>query len=298
MEQRRDRQKPRMTLVQKPFMKKGVRVWSFSDLENLVEWTSTQVVSRCGVHLLVRTRGVPMGSGISPVKAVIAMAECERRAWLNVSRAREQRHVRVGERVCEVYNGKRLADDITLFSKVNCAECIFSFAKGVYLAPLEVEREEDGQQIRVCDLELQILGSAAEVEVLEIRKFDKNAAYVVGECDSPPRVRYQPYLGKPIPATITAWFAGRWHDEILKNKLSAYHAGLASAGAVDAVAEVLLFGHPFGVVMRGVKGIRDPALVWLRNSAMMWLRRYVCFESGCAQIQRAAWSFHVDIGAP
>ncbi len=150
----------------------------------------------------------------------------------------------------------------------------------------------------MCDLELQILGSAAEVEVLEIGKFDNNAAFVVGECDSPPRVRYQPYLGKPTPATITAWLAGWWHDEILKNKLSAYHAGLASAGAVDAVAEVLLLGHPFGVVLRGVKGIRDPTLVWLRNAAMMWLRRCVRVELGQSQIQRAVWKFHVDTGAP
>ncbi len=104
----------------------------------------------------------------------------------------------------------------------------------------------------------------------------------------------------PPPPEVSGRLIQREDDneQTVRNRLSAYHAGLASAGAVDAVAEVLLLGRPFGVVMRGVKGIRDPALVWLRNTAMMWLQRYVVSEVGCAQIQSAAWRFHVDIGAP
>ena len=66
----------------------------------------------------------PMGSSISPVKAAIALSECERVAITDKAAAAQWELTQGDESPSDVISGVRLADDITLVSKMLCTRCM------------------------------------------------------------------------------------------------------------------------------------------------------------------------------
>ena len=156
-------------------------MWSFNALKKLNEWTSTSVASRCGKHLLIRMRGQPMGAGISPVKCGISVSETERRGWENTAAAREKGFIEDGEKMVELINGSRIADDTTVGSKLFCGDCVVQFLQEcVYVAPLAIEVEEVGNPIGVADLTLTVRVDEDDAEWLDVCKHDKNTEYALG----------------------------------------------------------------------------------------------------------------------
>lgn len=298
-ERKRGRLKPTMVLVRKEFRKRGQRVWSFTQLRQMVEWSSTQVVSRVGQQMLVRIRGQPMGATMSPIKCAIAISECERRGWSNVEAARRAGYVLRGEAVTQVVNGKRLADDVTVASKLLCANCVCKFLRRlVYKAPLKLEVEEIGQNIGVGDLELQILraGLHGEREHLDVFLRDKNAQFLVGAAPAPPRIRWEPFLGYQTGMQCTRWLTGRFFDIVYKNKHAVMAQARTTSGVIEAAVEMLALSYPLSMVKRAIGNIRNPGLERWRKIVLDWVKVFVVEPIVVKALQDAAWRTRVSLG--
>lgn len=294
-ERRRGRQKPTPILVRKSFQKKGQRVWSLRQLKQCVEWPSTQVVSRTGRDMLVRVRGQPMGATLSPVKCAIVISECERRGWTNTNAAIAAGFVRKGDAVGYMINGKRIVGDVTVGSKVLCSDCVCEFLeKLVYKAPLAIEVEEVGRTTGVADLEPSIIeGDGDQEEFLDVYQRDKSQEYVLGLVARPKRIRWEPWLGHQTVHQIQQWLVGRFHDVVEKNGHALLKKERQRCGIVEAMAEMVLLDYPKSMIVRALKGIRNPALTEWVKLAQEWVETKVSFPAVEKKVQDAVWATRI-----
>jgi hypothetical protein len=283
-------------LLRRAFRQKGRRVWSFRDLLRMVRWTNAQMVTRCGVHVVKRKKGTPMGSAFSPIKAEVATSEMERRAWSNDVACRRKGFTQAGERPRDVLDGKIIADDAVVFSKLLWPKCIRRFIRWTYKRPLVPELEAEGQDIDLADRKMKIFLDSIGEEDLEAFRMDKNEAYVVGMAPSPPRVRFTPNLGYTTTRQISAWIIGRFHDELKKNLTSYRFPEVCAVHAVDTVAEILLLNYSRARVFKALKYVRTPELHDMRDIARNWVLGMTTDGSTETDIKRNVWDFHVMIG--
>jgi hypothetical protein len=214
-----------------------------------------------------------MGLSISPVKSGIACCEAERRGWSSKAKARALGFLKDGEELQQVVNGRGIADDATLCSKVLCGECIVAFAqKMVYRKRLPVEPEELGAEISVADLSLKVRELANGQLHLDVWKKDKNDDWCIGAVPRPPRVRYEPALGYQTKRQICSWMICRFIDEKRKNALALEAGQRTGIGVISACAEWMLLGYTTKQLRRALHGVRSPEVAHLRKLAEGWLR--------------------------
>jgi len=248
--------------------------WKGGDLERITEWTAGHMLTRLGVHYLLRVRGVPMGSSISPVKASVALSDMEGTAYAKPEAARRRGFLTAHELPRQSISGKRSADDITLMSRECCLTCIKRWGQYVYRGLL-LEFEEEGQVCTMCDRFIELLEGSEEGEVaIRIRRSDKNTPWVTGESSEPVRVRFQPCIGVAGCRQIAGWLQGRWSDEVAKNARDPYAADVTTLGVCSLVAELLLMGYSCGQVVKACRVIRAPELQWAVKAAKTWMQRF------------------------
>ena len=112
-------------------------------MEKTVAWTAAHKLTRLGKFLLRRRKGVPMGSGILPEEANTALGECERLAYADSASAKRRRFSVAGWTPEDIARSRRLANDITLRSKVPCGDCLFQRTRTFYRG-LKLEVAEKG----------------------------------------------------------------------------------------------------------------------------------------------------------
>lgn len=236
-----------------------------------------------------------MGSSISPVKACIVTSACEGAAWSNPAAARRAGYLKDGEQVDEVVGGARIADDGVLFSKLLCCSCLFTFGeKRVYRKPLIFEREEFGSSVQVADRNIAASVDDDDEDFLDVTLVDKNTDFVCGACVTPKRIRYTPNLGYTTLREVTAWIAGRLHDQLRKQASAKQAADLMVVGAVDAAVEIILLGYAPRFVQKALRSIRDPSLQWLCRTVGRWLKIEMLPGMTASEIHDRCWQFHKD----
>lgn len=209
--------KPSYRLIKRAFRKRGEKVWSFTNLMRLVRWANSMTITRCGKHLLRRVKGTPMGASISPIKAEVVTASCERDGCLNAAGARRSNHLRRDETVADVLVGVRIADDGVVASKLECPLCIFSFLeRRVSRRPLIIEREEHGGVVHVADRCFECIPQDNDWNA-DCHLVDKNVDWVTGRSLTAPRTRYVEDLGCITTGTLTGSITGRFHETLRKN---------------------------------------------------------------------------------
>jgi len=199
----------------------------------------------------------------------------------------------------QVVNGKRLADDVTVASKLLCGRCVCKFLQElVYKPPLAIEVEEVGRAIGVGDLVLQVLerGSEGPREHLDFFLRDKNAQFLVGADPFPPRVRWEPYLGYQTGAQCTRWLTGRFFDIVYKNRFAVLSYARTTSGIVEATVEMLLLGYPVSMTKRALGNVRNPTLAPWRKIAIDWIRAFVVEPVRRRSLQEAAWTTRRSLG--
>lgn len=239
-----------------------------------------------------------MGATLSPVKCAIAISEYERRGWSNSKAAMEAGYLKRGESVASVINGKRIADDVTVASKLLCSRCVCEFLeKVVYKAPLAIEVEEIGRTIGVADLELSVVddGRGGD-EFLDFYQRDKNQDYVLGLASAPKRIRWEPWLGYQTVRQVQQWLVGRYHDVVAKNAFALMKEARQTAGVVEATAEMVLLRYPRSMLVRALKSIRTPSLARWIKVALEWVQTKVVYPVVEKQVQDAAWKTRVTLG--
>ena len=206
----------------------------------------------------------------------------------------EKPYLEADEDMTQVINGKRIADDTTIGSKLHCGDCVVQFMEEeVYKKPLAIEVEEVGQDIGVADLRLCVVEGADGEEFLDMWKQDKNADFVVGAAAAAPRVRYEPWLGYQSRRTVTEWLRGRLHDDIQKNGAALQTKERTAAAVVSAAAEFRLLGYPNSFLLKAVRDIRDPGLAPVRKIIVDWLSKFAKEGATQKEIQEEVWQFHV-----
>jgi len=240
-----------------------------------------------------------MGATLSPAKCHLALSECERKGWSNSAAARKAGFLLEDEVMTQIVNGKRLADDVTVASKVLCGPCICEFLETlVYKPPLAIEVEEVGRRIGVGDLSLQVLHSGGPVtsEILDFFLNDKNSQYLVGAAPHPPRIRWEPFLGYQSGAQCARWLTGRFYDIVYKNRFAVMAKQRTTCGVIEATVEMLLLNYPLSMVRRALGSLRNPVLAPWRKIATDWLRVCVVTPVVAKELQDAAWRTRLAMG--
>ena len=91
-------------------------------LEELLEATGENVMSRYGIHWIKRTTGTAMGKTESPIKAEIVFSDEEKLRTGRLPQLRKEGFVVGDESIHEVIAGCRYVDDLVLFSKLLCVD--------------------------------------------------------------------------------------------------------------------------------------------------------------------------------
>jgi len=237
-----------------------------------------------------------MGSSISPVKAELVTSEAERRAWSSPAVAKAWRFLEGEESLCEIINGKRIADDACLASRVLCSKCMWVFAKRLlYRRPLLPEQEESGREVQLADRRLRVVGENHDCEDLVAERVDKNSDFIIGASPEAVRVRYCPNLGYTSCREMGGWIIARLADEVNKVHTGNHQAARLQVRTVDCAAELLLLGYSTRQVGKAFRYVRQPRLELLREVGLVWLSQ-LHGSPAQREIQDAAWAFRKQKG--
>lgn len=201
--------------------------------------------------------------------------------WLTQStKHHDLNFTKTGESWHNIIGGKRYADDIMLYSRVCCENCMQEWLSHLYSPPMIPEWEGAGWAQQMCDLPIQICFTEEGLWVPRIRKLDKNESYLLGLIPYPARARFAPGIDTTPKNQIRAWVIGGWITEFRRAKGITHQdtIELVKLGAFRLIAELLLLGHAEKLLTSIIHSITQDEIRWLIFEAAALLKSLKLFR--------------------
>jgi hypothetical protein len=226
-----------------------------AELMDMVKFATLCRVFRVGDAIVRQVLGVPMGGHMSKIFISILLCKMEGdlfddRRWLIDNDFFSEVMRDAGLHPTELVNGIRWVDDVLIFSRIFCQDCLVLLLKRMYKAPLEFEIEGRPPVGEFLDLLIRTRGDKLGFSLRQ-----KNEKWAYGESDTIAKTSLPPVLGRPVISRkrVSVYLSSKLHrvDQVHpQGTLQRTHA------LVDILTEVHKLGYPSPFVRRALDGIR------------------------------------------